>query len=301
MLKVTLEQWRMFRSVAEFGGFNQASQGVYKSQSSIHNAVVKIEQSLGVKLFNIKGRKTVLTEAGEMMLRRASYLLDEAVKVEAVGTTLGQGIESQLRIAVDEIFPQKLLYQVLETTSEKYPLLRIELIESVLTGANELLENTDVDIAISPFDLKDGVSEELCQIEFLAVSHPSHPLHALERNLTLEDLKSYRQIVVRDSAAFKKQDEGWLGANQRWTVSNMTTSIEMIRDGLGFAWLPLSSIEDALEDGQLKPLRLKQGGTRRAQLHLIFNDGDRFGPAARDFIGELRYRCMNLPSISSLG
>ncbi len=57
MLRVTLEQWRMFRSVVQFGGFNQASQGIFKSQSSIHNAVGKIEQSLDVKLFVIEGQK----------------------------------------------------------------------------------------------------------------------------------------------------------------------------------------------------------------------------------------------------
>jgi DNA-binding transcriptional LysR family regulator len=57
MLRISLEQWRMFHAVVEFGGFNQASQGVHKSQSSIHNAVSKIEDSLGVKLFKIEGRK----------------------------------------------------------------------------------------------------------------------------------------------------------------------------------------------------------------------------------------------------
>ncbi|MCS5559253.1 MAG: LysR family transcriptional regulator, partial [Oceanospirillaceae bacterium] len=127
MLRITLEQWRMFRAVVEYGGFNQAAAGVHKSQSSIHNAVAKIEAALGVKLFTVHGRKTTLTEAGNMMLRRAQYLLDEAAKVEAMGHTLGEGIESQLRIAVDELLPKELLFNVLETTSSQFPLLRIEL------------------------------------------------------------------------------------------------------------------------------------------------------------------------------
>ena len=296
MLRITLEQWRMFRAVVEFGGFNQASQGVHKSQSSIHNAVGKIEGALGLKLFNIEGRKTVLTEAGEMMLRRANYLLDEAVKVEAVGQTLAEGIESQLRIAVDEVFPQKILYDVLEATAVKYPMLQIELVESILTGASELLENTEVDIAISPITIRDGFSEELCQIEFVAVANPAHVLHKLDRELELEDLRRYRQIVVRDSAISKKNDSGWLGANQRWTVSHMQTSIDMICNGLGFAWLPASSITSELDRGKLKPLRLKHSGKRTEQLHLIFKDSDRLGPAARTFLGELRFKCMNLPT-----
>ncbi|MFC3031865.1 LysR family transcriptional regulator [Pseudoalteromonas fenneropenaei] len=292
MLKITLEQWRMFRAVVEFGGFNQASAQIHKSQSSIHNAVGKIEAALEVKLFRINGRKTILTEAGELMLRRANFLLDEAAKVEAIGHTLAQGVETHLRIAVDEVFPQALLYKVLDSISAQFPLLRIELMESVLSGASELLDSMRVDIAISPLTNNDGFNEELCEIEFAAVASPTHALHVLGRDLTLEDLKAERQIVVRDSAISKKSDSGWLGANQRWTVSHMRTSIDMIRSGFGFAWLPVSAIATDLETGILVPLRLNQNARRSAKLYLLFKDGDRLGPAARAFLGELRYQCM---------
>jgi len=43
--------------------------------------------------------------------------------------------------------------------------------------------------------------------------------------------------------------------------------------------------------GQLKPLPLPHNGKRSMQLHLIFKDGDSLGPAARAFLGELRYQC----------
>lgn len=297
MLRISLEQWRMFHAVVEFGGFNQASQGVHKSQSSIHNAVSKIEQSLGVKLFNIVGRKTVLTEAGQLILRRADYLLAEAKKIEAIGQTLSQGIETKLKIAVDEIFPRSILYRVLEKVSLQYPLLQIELIESVLSGASELLAHDDVEIAISPISLGTGFSESLCYITFSAVASQQHPLHQLQRKLTLEDLKRYRQIVVRDSAQFnkdKKVSEGWLEANQRWTVSHMQSSIDMIVQGLGFAWLPVSLIEQQLSTQQLLPLPLNENGQRSTQLYLTFKDGDALGPAAKSFIAELKLQCFDL-------
>ncbi|OHU93457.1 LysR family transcriptional regulator [Pseudoalteromonas byunsanensis] len=291
MLRITLEQWRMFRMVAEHGGFNQAAAHIHKSQSSIHSAVAKIEQSLGVKVFSVDGRKTKLTEAGEMLLRRANYLLDEAEKVEAVGYTLAEGVEASLRIAVDEVFAQHILYQALEATSQKYPLLRIELIESILTGAHELIESNQADIAISPFNLLNGFNEHLCQVEFTAVASPTHQLHLLQRELTLEDLKSFRQIVLRDSAHTKRSDSGWLGANQRWTVSHLRTSIDMICNGLGFAWLPVSSIETELEQGILQRLPLTHNATRSSSLYLVFHDGDRLGLAARTFIEELKRLC----------
>ncbi len=291
MLKVTLEQWRMFHAVVEYGGFNQAAQGVFKSQSSIHNAVSKIEETLGVKLFTIEGRRTVLTEAGELMLRRANYLLEEARKIEAIGETLSQGIESRLSIAVDGIFPRALLYQALENVSQQYPMLQVELLESILSGSSELLEQDTVEIAISAFTLDSGFSESLCHITFLAVASPEHELHKIQRKLTLEDLKSYRQIVVRDSAQGSRENHansGWLGANQRWTVSHLQTSIDIISKGLGFAWLPMSLIQDHLSDGRLKPLPLGENSKRYIQLSLSFKDGDRLGPAAQRFIEEMR-------------
>ena len=294
MLKISLEQWRMFHAVVEFGGFNQASQGVYKSQSSIHNAVSKIEASLGVKLFTIEGRTTVLTEAGKMILKRSHYLLDEAKKVEAIGMTLSQGIETHLKLAVDEIFPRALLYKILEDVSVTFPLVQIELLESILSGANKMLENNDADIAISPNLLGTQFSEHLCQVKFGAVASPDHPLHQLQRKLTLEDLKGYRQIVVRDSAKLKnteKANEGWLEANQRWTVSHMQSSIDMISKGLGFAWLPLSLIENQLNEGSLLPLKLEENRERTAPLYLAYKDIDSLGPVAQYFINKLKANC----------
>lgn len=287
----------MFLAVVEYGGFNQAAQGVFKSQSSIHNAVRKIESTLGVKLFRVEGRKTLLTEAGELMLRRANYLLSEAEKVEAIGHTLSQGIESKLNIAVDEIFPRAILYQVLDKVSEAYPLLQIELYESILSGSKEQLENDEVEMAITPYSLDSGFTESLGHISFLAVASPNHPLQQFSQPLTLEDLKGHRQIVVRDSRRQNKGEGdsvGWLEANQRWTVSHIQSSIDIICQGLGYAWLPLNQIETHLKTGRLKPLALGARSKRLAQLYLSFKDGDRLGPAARTFLGELRLRCVDL-------
>lgn len=296
MLKITLEQWRMFLAVVEFGGFNQASQNIHKSQSSIHTAVNKIENILGVKLFTIQGRKTTLTQAGELMLRKATYLLEEAEKIESIGVNLGEGVETRLRIAVDEVFPAELLYNVLDTVSNEFPYLRVELMESVLGGATELLKNGEVDIAVAPFTTNDLFNEELCQIEFLAVASPSHQLNQASMPLPLEKLKSYRQIVVRDSAISERKDEGWLEAQQRWTVSHMRTSVDMIVNGFGFAWLPYPLIENELLEGKLKQIPLKFNAKRNVKLHLLFNDEDSLGPVARTFLGQLRYQSLNLPT-----
>ncbi|WP_440056709.1 LysR family transcriptional regulator (plasmid) [Pseudoalteromonas sp. T1lg65] len=291
MTKITLEQWRMFKAVVEYGGFNQAAKAVYKSQSSVHTAVQKIEQTLGVKLFKVEGRKTLLTEAGTAMLRRAEYLLEEAEKLEAVGQTLGQGIESHLRIAVDEVFPKSILYQALESTSLQFPLLRIEVFESVLSGTYEQFQQRLVDVAISVLPEKGFSESTLFTVEFVAVAHVDHALHQFSRTLALEDLKSHRQIVIRDSGTSKRIDHGWLEAEQRWTVDQLSTSIDMVCNGLGFAWLPVHAIQDRLDNGTLKALALANGMNRTVSLHTLVHDEDDLGPAAQFFLNSLRTIC----------
>ena len=288
MNRTTLEQWRMFRAVVEAGGFSQASDVVHKSQSSIHYAVHKLEETLGIKLLEVVGRKAVLTDIGATMLRRADYLLREAQKLEKVAASLSGGAETVLKLAVDEAYPQHLLCEALQRVSDRYPLLRIELLETVLTGAVELLDEQKVQLAISPMAKSDVHCEELCRIDFVAVASPDHPLLQAEGNITFEDLKSHRQIVVRDSALSTNRDSGWLGSHQRWTVSHIRTSIDMICRGLGFAWLPASEVEAYLAIGQLVKIPLLEGSVRSAALHILVGDIDQLGPAGQMLSDELK-------------
>ncbi|MBQ4797539.1 LysR family transcriptional regulator [Pseudoalteromonas sp. MMG006] len=287
MAKATLEQWRMFKAVVEHGGFAGASVAVHKSQSTVHHAVQKLEAALQIKLLEVKGRKAFLTDSGRLILRRAEFLIEEASKIESVASTLSEGIESTLKIAVDEVFPSATLYQALAKTSELYPLLKIELVQSVLTGANELLNDGVVDLAISSIPIYGISCSMLCDAEFIAVAHKDHPLHQQTEQLNFRDLKLHRQIVVRDSANHSNQDEGWLGADMRWTVSHLQNSIDMVNQNLGYAWLPKTQIADLIESQTLITLDLEQGTTRTLNLYLMCNDTDRLGPAAQEFKQQL--------------
>jgi len=287
MAKATLEQWRMFQAVVLHGGFAGASAAVHKSQSTVHHAVQKLEAALQIKLLEVKGRKAFLTDSGKLILRRAEFLIEEASKIESVATTLSEGIESTLKVAVDEAFPNSILYQALTKTSELYPLLKIELIQSVLTGSNELLNDAVVDLAISSIPIYGISCNTLCDIEFIAVAHKDHVLHQHTEQLNFRDLKLHRQIVVRDSATHANHNEGWLGSDMRWTVSHLQNSIDMVNQNLGYAWLPKTQIAHLLEDQTLIALDLEQGTSRTLNLYLMCNDSDRLGPAAQEFREQL--------------
>jgi len=278
MNRTTLEQWRMLQAVVRHGGFAQAAGAIHKSQSTINHAVHKLQDQLGLPLLEVVGRKARLTEAGALMLRRAEQLLQQAGQLEEIAASLAQGTEPEIRIAIDEIYPYEYLGRCLQELAQEYPNTRVQLMETVLSGGAELLLAGEVDLLIAGSVPQGFLGEPIMTAEFMAVAHPDHPLHHLGRALTPADLTMHRQIVVRDSALGRKTDAGWLGAEQRWTVSHVATSVDMICRGMGFAWLPASRVNSLIARRELAELPLDKGARRAQVLYLTYAEQDRAGP-----------------------
>lgn len=287
--RISLEQWRALVAVVDAGGYAQAAGRLHKTQSTVTYAVQKIEQQLGVKLFEIQGRKAVLTAAGQVLVRRGRTLIAEAAQLEQVARELSAGWEPELRLAVDAIFPTWLLLQCFAEFSERHPDTRIELIESVLSGTTEALVEGRAQLAICSALPQGFLGDVLMQVPFVPVAHPDHPLHALGRPLTREDLRAHRHLVIRDSGSQRDRNLSWLG-ERRWTVSHKATSIRAACMGLGFAWYAEHIIRDELAAGQLKILPMAEGARRHATLYTVFSDRDGAGPGIRQLADILRRR-----------
>ena len=91
--RVSLDQWTTLVSVVESGGYAKAGERLHKSQSTLTYAIQKLEEQLEVKVFEIRGRKAVLTPTGELLYRRGKALLEEAARLERAAGELAQGWE----------------------------------------------------------------------------------------------------------------------------------------------------------------------------------------------------------------
>ncbi len=276
--RITLEQWRALVAVVDRGGYAKAAEALHKSQSSVTYAVQQLESQLGVKVFKIEGRKATLTPTGALLYRRAHYLLDEATGLEQSATRLSAGWEAEIRLAVEVIFPTWLLLECLGRLGEESPHTRVELTEAVLGHRTDALTQGLADLAIFGTVPPGFMGEPLMRVRFVLAAHPRHALHRLKRQLTMRDLRAHRHLVVRESSPDRLSATS-MEAAQRWTVSNLATSIEAARSGFGFAWLPEERIREELKAGALKPLRMREGGERFADLYLIFADREHAGPA----------------------
>ncbi|WP_274378327.1 LysR substrate-binding domain-containing protein [Neptunomonas antarctica] len=181
--------------------------------------------------------------------------------------------------------------QVLSVFSQRYSMTRVELHESVLSGTEELMLAGKIDLGITPCSIDSTLGGSLMNIEFVAVARPDHLLHRIDHLLTPDDLQLHRQIVVRDSAHTLSMNVGWLGAEERWTASNLMTSVTWVVQGLGYAWLPLSVIEPFLKNGSLKALNMRVGAQRSMSFRLYHVDVDGAGPATLYLAELLRRGC----------
>ncbi|MCY1283799.1 putative HTH-type transcriptional regulator YahB [compost metagenome] len=279
--RVTLDQWRTLQAVVDHGGFAQAAEALHRSQSSVSYTVARMQDQLGVPLLRIDGRKAVLTEAGAVLLRRSRQLVKQASQLEDLAHHMEQGWEAEVRLVVDAAYPIARLVRALSAFMPQSRGCRVRLREEVLSGVEEVLLEGVADLAISSLNIGGYLGQELNAVEFIAVAHPQHPLHLLQREITFQDLEGHLQVVIRDSGRTQPRDVGWLGAEQRWTVGSLATAATFVGSGLGFAWLPRHLIERELHDGVLKALPLDQGGCRRPSFYLYSNKEKALGPATQ--------------------
>ena len=146
--RVTLDQWRTLQAVVDQGGFAQAAEILHRSQSSVSYTVARMQDQLGVPLLRIDGRKAVLTEAGDVLLRRSRQLVKQASQLEDLAHHMEQGWEAEVRLVVDAAYPNAKLVRALTAFMPQSRGCRVRLREEVLSGVEEILKEGTADLAI---------------------------------------------------------------------------------------------------------------------------------------------------------
>ncbi len=286
-MKITLDQWLAFVAVVENGSYAQAAEKLNKSQSTLSYSIQRIETELGIRLFRMSGRKSVLTDTGEAMLTLARDLIKRAEVTEHQAEAFAMGVTPRIRLAINALFPEPVLFEILTKFSKLHPNTEVRLEQTLLSGTDKALLEGKADLVIAGHIPTGYSGIPLYRERFIAVAASHHPLHKTNHLLTLEDLREHRQIVVSDPGQ-RNLDVGWLGAHQRWTVSNSELSICAVTEGLGFAWLPELKIREKLQKGLLLPLPLEAGAERHEQLYLICADPETLSSEVKMLFEEIK-------------
>jgi len=279
--RVSLEQWLAFKTVVDCGSYAMAAQTLNKSQSSISYAIARLNEQLPQPVLILDGRKAVMTDAGQVLYRHAEQLLNQASQAEDIASSLALGFESEVAIAVDVLVEVGSLVCAFEEFSQEFPHTRIRVLETSLSGTTEALLEKTADLVIGTKTPPGFQSRPLLQVKMIPVAAPSHPLVKNREDVSELELRSMRQVVLRDTGTSREQDSGWLQADQRWTVSHFSTSIKLLRSGLVFAFIPQNWIEDELAEGSLQRIPMAPSMDRLLQVHMMLADNQAAGPATK--------------------
>jgi DNA-binding transcriptional LysR family regulator len=295
--KTTIEQWRILQAVVDNGGYAQAAEKLNKSQSSLNHAVAKLQLMLNVQLLEVIGRKAFLTEAGSVMLRRSRYLTQNVEDLEALAQNINQDWEPEIKLAIDLSYPKELLYPALQAFLPQSRGSRLQIIDHVLTGTEEAIVNHSADLVIHVQVPKGFLGEPLATIEFLFVCHPEHSLAKMTLPIDPNALAQHLQIVIKDTSVSPEESSGWLRSENRWTVSQFDTAIDLLLQKIGFCWLPKHKVISLVENAELICLPIKGSYFKQMTAFLVSPIPDNKGPGTQLLESLiLHHRQIDLPS-----
>jgi DNA-binding transcriptional LysR family regulator len=288
---LTLDQLRTFVVVAESGSFRSAAGRLSRVQSAISHAVANLEAELGLALFDRTGHRPVLTPEGQSLLENARDILLRVDAMRARARGLGEGVELELSLTVDTLFPISMVGAALRKMRAAYPSVSIRLAVEPLGGPiTSLIEKRSSLAILVGEDFRDPriALEAISSVEQVAVVSAEHPLAGQQSNkkISLQDLADHLQIVLSDPTPFTEGRMFGVLSPQTCRVSNQDAKHAMILAGLGWGRLPSWQVERDLTEGRLVRLATSALGRNSqvaAEAYLAHRLDEPFGPAALAF------------------
>jgi DNA-binding transcriptional LysR family regulator len=256
MLKISLDALQILDAIDRRGSFSAAGAELFRVPSTISYTVSKLEQDLGVLVFDRLGPKVKLTPAGEELLKEGRYLLKAAEDLEHRVRRVASGWETELSIDLELLFEPIALKEDIEAFYKVADRTRLRFGQGALAGTWEALQDRRTDLlvgAVGNGPPGGGYSTiPMGTIPFVFAVAPSHPLAAIDKPLGKAELLGHRAIVVSDSARkVPARTVGLLFGQDALTVHDMHSKLEMQLAGLGFGHLPEPYARSALASGKL--------------------------------------------------
>ena len=255
-MRLTLDSIVVLDAIERHGSFAAAAEALHRVPSAITYAVQKIEEDLGIAVFDRSGHRAQLTEAGSELLREGRRLLAAANEIEARVKRVATGYEVELRIAVDDLIPIPRLFPLLEEFYRSSCGTRLKLLTEVYGGAWDALVSGRADLVIgAPSDGPTGggfSTRPLGLVQWAFMLAPTHPLASATEPLPPEVIVQHRSIAAADSSrSLPPRTAGLLSGQDVLTVPEMRSKIRFQCAGLGVGYLPLHLTRADVQTGRL--------------------------------------------------
>jgi len=262
-MKLSLDGLLVLDAIARKGSFAAAAEELHRVPSAITYTVQKLEQDLGVLLFDRSGHRARLTPAGEELLKDGRHLLRAAVDIECRVQRVAKGWETELRIAYDDVVPASRLSALIAEFYSQGSGTRLRLGTEVLGGCWDALVSGRADLCIGapgePPPEAGYTVRPLGEIEWVFAVAPAHPLAQVAQPLPTAAVMEHRVVVVADSSRnLPPRSSGIAPGPDALVVSTIAAKVEAQIAGLGVGFLPAHLARDAIAGGRLVALEVEE-------------------------------------------
>jgi DNA-binding transcriptional LysR family regulator len=278
----TLDQLHVLAAVAETGSFSAAARRLNRAQSVISYTIANLELQLGLSLFARDGRRPELTTAGRALVadaRRVGLLVDE-LRARAAG--LRRGLEAELGLAVDVMFPTERLVCALNDFAQQYPTVALRLRIEGLGGVVELVREGVCQVGVSGWagTAYDGlVRRAIDTVTLIPVAATAHPLAHAAAPIPGTIVREQVQLVLSDRTTVTEGQDFGVLALRTWRLGDLGAKHALLLAGLGWGNMPEYMVRADLDAGRLVRLDLAEGSEHRYPISLVHRADAPPGPA----------------------
>lgn len=197
-----ISQIRHFQAVCQYQNVTRAAESLHITQPSVSSSIKELEEEFGVNLFHRINKRLVLTREGEFFLERTNLLLEQVDTLEAQMKDLGSG-KNLIRIGVPPMIGTFLFPAMFDAFHEKYPEIKLEMVEQGSRMTNKLVKSEELDLAIAIVD--EAVDHELHKLDIFSTRlvfcvRAGHPL-ACRASVGLQDLRQEPIILFKSDSS----------------------------------------------------------------------------------------------------
>ncbi|WP_434937832.1 LysR family transcriptional regulator [Shewanella sp. HL-SH8] len=262
-MRIDVDAFKVLQVLVEEGSFAKASERLHKAQSAVSYQVKKLEQHLGVSLFNRDQYRAELTPEGRVILAEGQRLLQHLANIEHLASRFSEGWEPKLELVIDGALPMEPIMTALKRMAEHKVPTKIQLNMEFLGGVQHRFERDGADLML----VKDYLTgpnyhpKALPTITSVLVASCHHPL-VKQSQISLTELQQHVELTIEDSSPQRLvRDEMQFGGDKVFYLSGFIMKKNALLKGLGFGWMPAFLIHEELNSGELRSVDFVGGNT----------------------------------------
>lgn len=271
---------RILKAVEQQGSLTAAANSLHLTQSALSHAIKKLEQQLGVNIWEKQGRSLKLTQAGSYLQREASRILPQLERLDEVLQQFASGEKGQLRIGM-ECYPcYHWLQQVIYPFLRDWPEVDVDINQRFKFGGIAALFNQEIDILITPDPIiRPNISHlpvfPYEQVLVVAKHHRFAQKAYIEpAELSSETLYTYPLETSRLDIYQQFLIPAHCEPKRHKTLEDTEMLLQMVVSERGVTTLPLWLVQQYADNLAIAPVRLGKQGVHK-QIHIITRDASR--------------------------